>query len=497
MGKRFVLFTFLMILVISVSACGSDDKDDSGTANRPEVRLKVGSETFDGAEHSYCWPQKKGDVSCDLDETALESAAINIPVGSETRFVIEGDFGQPLRFTVTPLDGQSAAPADFGAATEGLYVTSLTTGVARVQVDAQYADVDGEAAYVSYIFALQPASEVAGLPTPMQTDSEIEPTAETLATDTPAPTASPTVQAAATATTAPTESIPPRAEATGEQTNLRAAPDLESTVIGQIAPGTLYPILGESGEWYMIEYPGTAEGIAWVHGALVQLTGEVTSIPMLKPDQVPTVDTSLMTEEASAAVTAEVTELTAEPTEMPVATTTPTKAQPAPTNTVAATKVPATTAAPSPTPTTAAPAVSPTVSAPALPTTAGMSGSVPSFILKFAGREYTPLGYEYCERQATGELLCIEQPAASGTTQRITLQRGSAAQFQIGATRPTEVRIEYLSDTGLPTGQPETLRGDNTILFTIMPETGTYILSIRVTWIDQTATYFFRVAVNG
>jgi len=495
MGKRFVLFTFLMILVIS--ACGSDDKGDSGTANRPEVRLKVGSQTFDGAEYSYCWPQKKGDVSCDLNETALESAAINIPAGSETRFVIEGDFGQPLRFTVTPLDGQSAAPADFGTATEGLYVTSLTTGVARVQVDAQYADVDGEAAYVSYIFALQPASEVAGLPTPMPTDSEIEPTAETLATDAPAPTASPTVQATVMPTAAPTESIPPRAEATGDQTNLRAAPDLESAVIGQIAPGTLYPILGESGEWYMIEYPGTAEGIAWVHGGLVQLTGEVTSIPMLKPDQVPTVDTSLMTEEASAAATAEVTDLTAESTEMPVATATPTKAQPSPTNTVAPTKMPDTPVGPSPTPTTAAPVASPTGIATVQPSAAGMSSSVPSFTLKFAGREYSPLGYEYCERQSTGELLCIQQPAASGTTQRITLQRSSAAQLQIGATRPTEVRIEYLSDTGLPTGQPETLRGDNTILFTIMPEAGTYIMSIRVTWIDQTATYFFRVAVNG
>jgi len=58
------------------------------------------------------------------------------------------------------------------------------------------------------------------------------------------------------------------------------------------------------------------------------------------------------------------------------------------------------------------------------------------------------------------------------------------------------VRIEYLTDTGIPTGQPENRPGDNMILFIVTPEPGSYIMAVQVVWSGYEATYFFRVSVS-
>lgn len=79
---------------------------------------------------------------------------------------------------------------------------------------------------------------------------------------------------------------------------------------------------------------------------------------------------------------------------------------------------------------------------------------------------------------------------------RIGFLRGAAAQLKIMGPRPDQVRLEYLSDTGLATGQPETRPGDNIILFSITPEPGTYIMAVRIQWGEDDATYFFRVSVT-
>ena len=122
--------------------------------------------------------------------------------------------------------------------------------------------------------------------------------------------------------------------------------------------------------------------------------------------------------------------------------------------------------------------------------------SAPALTLRFAGQDYAPVGYQFCQRASTGEQVCVELPATNPSLGRISLQRGAAAQITIDGPRPSEVRIEYLSDDGTPTGQPETRPGDNTILFTITPEPGTYILAIRVTWGGEPTTYYFRVSVS-
>jgi hypothetical protein len=121
--------------------------------------------------------------------------------------------------------------------------------------------------------------------------------------------------------------------------------------------------------------------------------------------------------------------------------------------------------------------------------------SAPVLRLNLGGRSYRPVGYRFCERIQSGERLCIELPVADGELDRITLPRGSDAQLVIDGMRPIEIRIEYLTDNGIATGQPETRAGDNILLFTVTPQPGSYILAVRVTWQENDATYFFRVVV--
>jgi hypothetical protein len=176
------------------------------------------------------------------------------------------------------------------------------------------------------------------------------------------------------------------------------------------------------------------------------------------------------------------------PTIAPPIATTPSSVQPSvvgPTLTF----TPFSLVSPTVTPATLSPSVVPTVGS-TLPVTA------PPLTLTLGGKNYVPVGYQNCEQAPSGERTCIEQPVLEATGQRVPLLRGSAAQLTVGGPRPTEIRIEYLTDTGIPTGQPETRPGDNIILFTITPEPGNYIMSIRAVWGNQDTTYFFRVTVG-
>jgi hypothetical protein len=164
---------------------------------------------------------------------------------------------------------------------------------------------------------------------------------------------------------------------------------------------------------------------------------------------------------------------------LPVTVPTPT---PSPTISPTATPVPV---EPTPTPT------------PVAPPTAYPSGA-PLLSLAYAGRAYEPLGYQFCQPDNTGALsACVQEPTGTAERRRLALMRGAAAQLLIAGGRPSSVHIEYLTDTGVKTGQPEDRPGDNTILFTVLPEPGPYILAVTVTWDAQQVTYYFRVAVSG
>jgi hypothetical protein len=347
---------------------------------------------------------------------------------------------------------------------EGVYNAEVQDGTYRVRVDVEYADVEGQPAYISYIYGLNIAGAVAALPTATPTlEPTIEPTAAP--TLTPVPTLIPTATVEPTATDTPTT----------EPTATRAQPTAEAT---EEAGDGIEP--DETVEAGAAEPGATREGV--LPARPTDETGEVEAVETEESEASPTAEgAAVQTEEAPEI---EVIEPTEELIEEPTAAATETVIPPttAPTLTPRPTERPATV-----TPTTI----------PTLPPTATSESAAPELSLSYAGRDYFPVGYRLCTVvDDDDEPECLEEPGAGATTRRISLLRGNAAQLRLEGPRPTEIRIEYLTDTGIPTGQPEIRAGDNTTLFNISAEAGFYILTVRVTWPDEVATYFYRVAVT-
>lgn len=71
------------------------------------------------------------------------------------------------------------------------------------------------------------------------------------------------------------------AEAVG-QANLRAAPDVESDLRGQIVTGTRYPVIGRSEfyPWVLLADPVTLQPLGWVFSDLVSVQGDINSVPL-------------------------------------------------------------------------------------------------------------------------------------------------------------------------------------------------------------------------
>ncbi len=70
------------------------------------------------------------------------------------------------------------------------------------------------------------------------------------------------------------------AEALG-QANLRAATDVNSAQLGQITNGTRYPVIGRSQfyPWLLLGDPNTLRPVGWVFAELVQVYGNINSVP--------------------------------------------------------------------------------------------------------------------------------------------------------------------------------------------------------------------------
>jgi hypothetical protein len=70
------------------------------------------------------------------------------------------------------------------------------------------------------------------------------------------------------------------AEAIGTA-NLRATTDVNSTLLGGIQSGTRYPVLGRSQfyPWYLLADPVTNQPLGWVYAELVNVQGDLNSIP--------------------------------------------------------------------------------------------------------------------------------------------------------------------------------------------------------------------------
>ncbi len=101
-----------------------------------------------------------------------------------------------------------------------------------------------------------------------------------------------------TPTRTPTSQGRPWIEAIADATNVRAGPDINQVRVGQIYPGTTYPILGKRFEWYWIEYPDATGGRAWVHESVVTVGGDETQIPIL--EEMPELDPEVVSEQETA-----------------------------------------------------------------------------------------------------------------------------------------------------------------------------------------------------
>jgi hypothetical protein len=114
-----------------------------------------------------------------------------------------------------------------------------------------------------------------------------------------------------TATTGPPTETPtrtatsagrPYVEAISNETNIRAQPDIGADRVGLIYPGTTYAVIGKRFEWYLIEFPNSPTGTAWVHNSVVKIFGDETQIPEMELEDVATIDPAFLNAQATAAV---------------------------------------------------------------------------------------------------------------------------------------------------------------------------------------------------
>lgn len=128
--------------------------------------------------------------------------------------------------------------------------------------------------------------------------------AQSLVTATPVqiflPTATiPEVQQEVTPTFTPTTQIEQVGAVTGVTleartdsgaVNVRSEPDPNAEILGTINSGATYPVTGRYFRWIQFRYERTGSGLAWVFDGLVNLTGDVATIPEIDPFAVPTAD---------------------------------------------------------------------------------------------------------------------------------------------------------------------------------------------------------------
>jgi SH3 domain-containing protein len=107
------------------------------------------------------------------------------------------------------------------------------------------------------------------------------------------PTATLTQLGGPTATPSRTPTLTPvSAQALGTPTNLRSGPGLNFDIVGVLSTGDTVPIIGRSVTfpWYVVAWAEGPNGQAWVFAQLIQVIGDITTVPVIDPPEVPTTD---------------------------------------------------------------------------------------------------------------------------------------------------------------------------------------------------------------
>lgn len=76
--------------------------------------------------------------------------------------------------------------------------------------------------------------------------------------------------------------------------NVRAEPDPNSQLLGQLDPQQTYPVRGFFFSWYQFDFESSPTGRGWVFNSLVEIIGDEALLPEVNPFVEPTVDAAVV-----------------------------------------------------------------------------------------------------------------------------------------------------------------------------------------------------------
>jgi len=101
-----------------------------------------------------------------------------------------------------------------------------------------------------------------------------------------------------TATWTPTTTGPVQLEPL-DIANVRALPSTDEAQLGVIRSGEVYVVTARYENWYQFQYNPAPNGIGWVYGELVTITGDTSGVPLVNPYAEPTSPSALPTSESA------------------------------------------------------------------------------------------------------------------------------------------------------------------------------------------------------
>lgn len=472
MNRKYLLPLALLLFTLLLAACGGED---FVPPDQPNLSLQAGEQSDGGLRTVACWPKGEKNVSCEFtNDAASPTTALTVQGGQAVTVAIANPAGVslPNQVVITSRETDATGAPLFTmqidpAQTTEFDLAALPNGRYLLDITAYYADIEGSSATVSNVFAVDIGQAVAVNPTPEATDAAT-PEATPEVTETATETATP--EATEEATTEATETATPEAtEETGASGgNETETPAATEEAVEPTAEATATPEATESATTPQVTETVTTP----------EATESVTETPVTPTTPVAT--TPAATEEVAVPTETATVEVTEAATETPTAT---------PTEEVTEVVAPPTS--------TATPTPSPTTPVPPTETSVSDVDAPPAVALRVSGRNFQPVGYDYCRPDASNELVCVKQPFTTTGTTTIRAARNAAANIRIDGSRPTSIEINYLSrDTLQPVIASETRLGDNVVLFNLGVAAGSYILSVEITWPDDVSvTYYFQLQV--
>jgi len=68
-----------------------------------------------------------------------------------------------------------------------------------------------------------------------------------------------------------------------EFANVRAEPSTDAAQLGTVRAGETYTVIGQYLSWFQFQFPSAPSGIGWVYGELVNITGDLQTVPQIDP----------------------------------------------------------------------------------------------------------------------------------------------------------------------------------------------------------------------